>query len=96
MEPLLAASLIDAVHITLRAYMKGGITAAKEKIEPSTFGSRAILNTIEALARLRSTKTGYREGEACAKFMEDWNALQSKPRKLTDWTEIRENPHERR
>jgi len=93
MEPLLAASLIDAVHIALRAYMKGGITAAKEKIEYSTFGSRAILNTIEALARLHSTKTGYREGEACAKFMEDWNALQSKPRKLTDWTERKANSH---
>lgn len=96
MEPLLAASLIDAVHIALRAYMKGGITAAKEKTEYSTFGSRAILNTIEALARLHSTKTGYREGEICAKFMEDWNALQSKPRKLTDWTERKANSHTRR
>ena len=90
MEPLLAASLIDAVHIALRAYMKGGIVAAKEKIEHSTFGRSAILNTIEALGRLQATKTGYSEGEVCAKFMEDWNALQSKPLKLTDWFERKE------
>ena len=96
MEPLIAASLIDAMHIALRAYMRGGITAAKEKIDYSTFGSNTILNTIEALGRLHATKTGYSEGEVCARFIEDWNAQQSKPRKLTDWAERTENERERR
>ena len=98
MEPLLATSLIDAVHIALRAYMRGGITAAKEKIDYSTFGSSAILNTIEALGRLHATKTGYSEGEVCAKFIEDWNTLQSRPSETTlnGWLERKKNSRERR
>lgn len=90
-DPLIEESLIDAVHIALRAYTnsQGGITDARKKIEKSRYGTKDILNTIEALSKIRFTQTNYHEGEICAQFMQDWNQLHSspQPRELTDWTE---------
>jgi len=75
MEPLIAQSMIDAVHIALRAYMRGGITAAKESVTNSPFGGKAILNTIKALAKIYALKNDYNEGETCKKFLEEWNVI---------------------
>lgn len=93
-EPLIEESLIDAVHVFLRAYTnsQGGITDAKDKIERSRYGTKDIISIIEALSKIRFTKTNYREGEICSQFMRDWNRLHSapQPRDLTDWTEKKE------
>jgi len=93
-DPLIEESLIDAVHIALRAYTnsKGGITDAKDKIERSRYGTKDIISTIEALSKIRFTRTNYREGEICSQFMRDWNRLHSAPqsRDLTDWAEKKE------
>jgi adenine-specific DNA methylase len=75
MEPLIAQSIIDAVHITLRSYMRGGITLAKETVNSSPFGRKIMLNTIDALSKIYSTKSGYKEGEICTKFLEEWRAV---------------------
>lgn len=75
MEPLIAQSIIDAVHISLRAYIRGGITAAKDSVSSSPFGSKVILNTMDALSKIYATKGNYREGEVCRKFLEEWNAI---------------------
>lgn len=75
MEPLIAQNIIDSVHITLRAYVRGGITATKEAIDSSPFGRKVVLNTIDALAGVYSTKHSYKEGEICRRFMEEWNAI---------------------
>ena len=75
MEPLIAQSMIDAVHIALRAYMRGGITAAKESVTNSPFGGKAILNTIQALAKIYASKNDYNEGETCKKFLEEWSPI---------------------
>jgi len=93
-EPLIEESLIDAVHIALRAYTnsQGGIVDARDRIERSMYSIRDIIKTIEALSKIRFTKTNYREGEICSQFMQDWNRLHSEPqpRDLTDWTEKKE------
>lgn len=93
-DPLNEESLIDAVHIALRAYTsaKGGITEAKNKIDQSRFSKKNIINTIEALSKIRFTDTSYSEGEICSQFMQDWSRLHSapQPRTLTDWTEKNE------
>lgn len=75
MEPLMAQSIIDAVHIALRAYIRGGITTAKEAVNSSHFGRKVILNTIDALAKIYSTRRNYKEGEICKKFLEEWNQI---------------------
>jgi adenine-specific DNA methylase len=74
-EPLTAQSIIDAVHISLRAYLRGGITAAKDSVSSSPFGSKVILNTMDALSKIYATKGNYREGEVCSKFLEEWHAI---------------------
>jgi len=86
MEPLLATTIIDAAHLALRAYTRGGITQAKQGIENSPFGSKSIINTIEALSRISATKTNYQEGKTCLQFIRDWNDLHGKPQptKLRD------------
>lgn len=93
-EPLLEESLIDAVHIALRAYTnsQGGIVDARDGIERSMYGTTDIISTIEALSKIRFTKTNYREGEICSQFIRDWDRLHSvpEPRDLTDWTEKKE------
>lgn len=75
MEPLIAQSMIDAVHIALRAYMRGGITTAKDSVTNSPFGGKAILNTIKALAKIYALKNNYNEGETCKKFLEEWSTI---------------------
>jgi putative DNA methylase len=75
MEPLIARSIIDAVHISLRAYVTGGITAAKGSVNSSPFGREVILNTMDALSKIYATKGNYREGETCRRFLEEWNAV---------------------
>jgi len=93
-EPLIEESLIDAVHIALRAYTnsQGGITDAKDKIKNSRYSAKDIISTIEALSKIRFTKTNYREGEICSQFIRDWDRIHSapQPRDLTDWTEKEE------
>ncbi len=86
MEPLLATTIIDAAHLALRAYTRGGITQAKQGIENSPFGAKPIINTIEALARISATKTDYQEGKTCLQFIRDWNDFHGKPQptKLLD------------
>jgi len=79
MEPLLATTIIDAAHLALRAYTRGGITQAKQGIENSPFGANPIINTIEALSRISATKTNYQEGKTCLQFIRDWNDLHGKP-----------------
>ena len=80
-DPLNEENLIDAVHVALRAYTsaKGGITEAKAKIDQSRYSQKDILNTVEALSKIRFTDTSYSEGEICAKFMQDWGRLHSTP-----------------
>ncbi len=80
-DPLNEESLIDAIHVALRAYMspKGGITEAKAKIDQSRYSQKDIINTIEALSKIRFTDTSYSEGETCARFMQDWGRLHSTP-----------------
>lgn len=75
MEPLMAQSIIDAVHITLRAYIRGGITTAKETVNSSHFGRKVILNTIDALSKIYSLKLNYREGEICKRFLKEWHQI---------------------
>lgn len=75
MEPLIARSMIDSVHIILRSYMRGGITAVKDLVNSSPFGSKIVLNTIDALAKISGTRSGYREGEICGKFLEEWKNI---------------------
>jgi len=79
MEPLLATTVIDAVHLALRAYTRGGVTQAKQGIDNSPFGSEPIINTIEALAKISATKTDYEEGKVCLRFIRDWNELHGTP-----------------
>lgn len=79
MEPLMATSIIDAVHIALRAYLRGGIIQAKPKIDSSPFGEKPILNTITALAKISATKTGYEEGKVCYQFIRDWYDHHGRP-----------------
>jgi len=80
-DPLSEESLIDAVHIALRAYTsaKGGITEAKNTIDQSRYSQKDIINTVEALSKIRFTDTSYSEGAICAKFMQDWGRLHSTP-----------------
>jgi adenine-specific DNA methylase len=75
MEPLIAQSIIDAVHIVLRGYMRGGLTATKEAVNSSPFGRKTILNMIEALGKIYLTRPSYKEGEICKKFIEEWNGI---------------------
>lgn len=75
MEPLVANSVIDAVHIALRAYIRGGVTSSRASVVDSPFGREAVLNAINALARLYEQKNDYREGEICKQFLEEWNSL---------------------
>jgi len=79
MEPLIATTVIDTVHIALRSYTRGGITQAKQTIDNSPFGSKTIINTIQALAKIQATKTGYHEGKTCQQFINDWNELHGTP-----------------
>jgi putative DNA methylase len=79
MDPLMATSVIDAVHIALRAYSRGGINQAKPGIDSSPFGTLPIINTLEALAIVSATKTGYQEGKICLQFIKDWNVLHGRP-----------------
>ncbi len=72
MEPLIAQSVIDAVHITLRAYIRGGVTSARASVADSPFGTKAILNTLNALSHLYDQKNDYKEGEICKRFLEEW------------------------
>jgi adenine-specific DNA methylase len=75
MEPLIAQSIIDSVHLALKAYSRGGVTASREYVINSPFGRKAILNTMNALAKLYCQKNNYTEGEICKKFVEEWNAV---------------------
>lgn len=75
MEPLMAQSIIDAVHVALRAYIRGGVTAAKDSVDSSPFGRKVILNTMDALSNVYATKGNYREGEISKKFLEEWTTL---------------------
>ncbi|MCW3988814.1 MAG: DUF1156 domain-containing protein [Candidatus Bathyarchaeota archaeon] len=79
MEPLMATSVIDAVHMALRSYMRGGITETKRGIDNSPYGTEPIINTIEALANVSATKTGYGEGKICLQFIKDWNEYHGTP-----------------
>ena len=79
MEPLMATSVIDAVHMALRSYTRGGITEAKKSIDNSPYGTEPIIYTIVALAKLSATKTGYSEGTTCLQFIKDWNEYHGTP-----------------
>jgi putative DNA methylase len=74
-EPLVAGSLIDAVHLTLRAYMRGGATAAINYAEASPYGKRAILGVLRALAEAGSMNQSYEEGKVCRDLLSDWEKV---------------------
>jgi adenine-specific DNA methylase len=70
-DPVTASSEIDAVHMTLRAYMRGGLTAAESTIKSTPFGEQILFKIIKALADIYQTKTDYSEGEICFQFLKD-------------------------
>jgi putative DNA methylase len=72
MEPLVAQSVIDSVHIALRAYIRGGVTLARASVIDSPYGSKAVLNIVSALADLYIQRNDYKEGEICKRFLEEW------------------------
>lgn len=74
-EPLVAASLIDALHLTLRAYARSGITAANEYATNSPYGKTQILHVAKALADASETHTGYREGNICKEMLKGWESI---------------------
>lgn len=81
-EPLVAGSLIDAVHLTLRAYMRGGVTAALEYVESSPYGKNAILGVIRALAGAHDLNPSYEEGKVCKELL---SGLDSMDRTITQY-----------
>lgn len=74
-EPLVAASLIDALHLTLRAYARSGITSANEYATNSPYGKSQILHVAKALADASTTHTGYREGNICKEMLKGWESV---------------------
>lgn len=71
-DPVVAASVIDAVHLVLRGYIRGGIAAATPLIRESSYGEETLLHTIEGLAKLALLRPGYSEGETCIEFLDHW------------------------
>jgi adenine-specific DNA methylase len=74
-EPLMATSVIDAVQLILRGYLRGGISEAIPLIRTSPYGEENLLHTIEGLAKLASLRPEYEEGEICKKFLKDWGIV---------------------
>jgi hypothetical protein len=74
-DPLMATSVIDAVHLILRGYIRGGISAATPLVRSSSYGEDNLLHTIEGLAKLSSLLSGYKEGDVCRKFLKDWGMI---------------------
>jgi adenine-specific DNA methylase len=74
-DSLMTSSVIDAVQLILRGYMRGGISEANQLMRTSLYGEETIIHTIEGLAKLASLKTGYGEGEVCRKFLKDWGII---------------------
>jgi len=74
-DPLMVTSVIDAVQMILRGYMRGGISEATPLVRKSPYGEENLLHTIEGLAKLASIRPGYEEGEICRKFLKDWGII---------------------
>ncbi len=74
-ESLRPQSLIDAVHAVLREYVRNGIVAAENLIQVLPHPQESILKTIESLAKMSRTTTGYDEGTICARFVHQWAAI---------------------
>lgn len=75
MEPLVAKSLIDAVQLALREYVRRGAVSAMDYAGKSPFGARAISSVLKAMAEAHATDAGYEEGKMAKKLLEDWRSM---------------------
>jgi adenine-specific DNA methylase len=71
-DPFRAETLIDAVHLALREYIRKGPSFAVEYASRSPFGTKAIHSVVRALGEISSTRPEYEEGKICKKLAEDW------------------------
>ena len=74
-DPLTVTSVIDAVHLILRGYMRGGVAEVIPLVRDLPYGEKSLIHTIQGLAKLASLRPRYDEGEICIKFLRDWGIL---------------------